>query len=271
MRGLFEGVYKKWRMAMVTKNYAGWQETTSRRRQVETRNRILSEKQPFPGAVFRLPTAPPALGGLELVRLKVQGMTAKAVYFGKVDFGVGGEPTDNLLVLSYVQENGWKYDGAEFINLAALPEVKASLAKGDMSVLEKAEFTPTGAMPAIPAVQLKAPVKYIAKVYAYCPNREVTVQVNRTSRHTFANTKQAEVVIGGARDGENLVEFKTKSLPGGNGKEPLAIRVYLMSQRPGVKIPAVFNYEVAEGGAVQGKGQGSFVVDANLVRQLTGL
>ncbi|MGJ8723333.1 MAG: hypothetical protein ACSHYB_02160 [Roseibacillus sp.] len=268
MQPILEGVYNQWRQALITKNPGRWSQTTSTRRQVEMRNRIFSERRPFPGSLFALPTAPPDLRGLTPARIKVKGPTAKAIYFGKVDFGVGGQPTDNILVLSFVQESGWKYDGADFINLMALPDVRAALAKGDYSSLDKAEFQPTGAPPRSPAIQLNGPVPYIAKVYCFCPGREVTVQVNRRSRHTVANNKAAEVVIGGASPGVNQVEYSVKNLPGSAGNEPLAIRVYLMSEKAGTKIPAVFEYLVPEGGGVKSSGQGTFNLDQALASKL---
>lgn len=268
MQPVLEGVYNQWRQAIVTKNTARWVKTTSTRRQVEMRNRIFSERRPFPGSLFELPAAPPDLRGLTPARLKVKGPTAKAIYFGKVNFGVGGAPTDNILVLSFVQEAGWKYDGAEFINLIALPEVRAALAKGDYSSLDKDEFEPTGASPRPPAIQLDGPVPYIAKVYCHCPGREVTVQVNRRSRHSFANNQTAEVVVGGAVGGANQVEYTIKSLPGSTGKESLAIRVFLMSQKPGVQVPSVFTYLVPEGGPVNKGGKGTFTVDAAVAAKL---
>lgn len=268
MQPVLEGVYTQWRQAIMSKSASRWGQTTSTRRQVEMRNRIFSERRPFPASLFQLPAAPPDLRGLTPARIKVKGLTAKAIYFGKVNFGVGGTPTDNILVLSFVQEAGWKYDGAEFINLMALPDIRAALAKGDYSSLDKAEFLPSGAPPQAPAIRLNGPVPYIAKVYCFCPGREVTVQVNRRSRHTMANNKAAEVVIGGASPGENHVEYSIKKLPGSAGNEPLAIRVYLMSEKAGTRIPAVFEYLVPEGGAVKSSGQGSFNLDAALASRL---
>ena len=263
-----EQVYAQWRQSMVNKDARKWSQMTSSRRKLDLQNRLLSERKPFPATLFQLPVAPPDLRGLTPARFQARGQTATAVYFGKVDFGVGGAPTENLLVLSFVQEKGWKYDGAEFINLLALPDIRAALAKKDFSVLDKPEFTPSGKSPQLPAIRLSAPVKYIAKVFCYCPGREVTVQVNRRSRHVLANTQAAEVVIGGAVDGENVVEYKVKNLPGSTGKEPIAIRVFLMSEAPGVKVPAVYSYVVEEGGAVNTTGQGSFTVDAAVAAKL---
>ena len=268
MQPVLEGVYNQWRDAMTTRNTGKWSATTSTRRQVEIRNRILSERRPFPASLFALPAAPPDLRGLTPARINVKGPTAKAIYFGKINFGVGGTPTDNILVLSFVQERGWKYDGADFINLMALPDVRKALAKGDYSSLDKAEFQPSGAPPQTPALQLKGSAPYIAKVYCFCPGREVTVQVNRRSRHTFANDKRAEVVIGGAAPGANQVEYTVKKLPGSVGNEPLAIRVYLMSETPGVKVPAVFEYIVPEGGSVKKSGSGTFNLDQIMASRL---
>lgn len=268
MQPVLEGVYNQWRQAIITRNTTRWSQTTSTRRQVEMRNRIFSERRPFPASLFALPAAPPDLRGLTPARLNVRGPTAKVVYFGKVNFGVGGTPTDNILVLSFVQETGWKYDGADFINLTALPEVRAALLKGDYSSLDKPEFQPSGAPPQNPAIQLQGPVPFIAKVYCFAPGREVTVQVNRRSRHTIANNKAAEVVIGGAVAGLNEVEYSIKSLPGSTGKEALAIRVFLMSQKEGVQIPSVFEYIVPEGGTVQGRGKGTFTLDQALASKL---
>lgn len=46
--------------------------------------------------------------GLEERAGEAQRAYAKLVYYGKIDFGVGGDPTDNLLVVDFVQENtGW--------------------------------------------------------------------------------------------------------------------------------------------------------------------
>lgn len=80
----------------------------------------------------------------------VNGPTAAATYYGKVDLGLGQEPTDsNALVLLFTHENGkWKYDQARFFNLTRLPAVKERLKRGDASVLmEQDGFQPLGKFP----------------------------------------------------------------------------------------------------------------------------
>ena len=270
-KAMLEASYNGWRSAMIRKNARQWQNFTARHRQISIRNRMLSEKRPFPAGVFAVPASPPDLRTLKPLRIRVKGATAKATYFGKIDFGVGGKPTDNLLVVSYANEGGkWKYDSGEFVNLQALPKVRAALAKGDLKYLDHADFHPTGVIPQSPIV-LQREAQYIAKVYVFCPGREVIAQVNRMSRHTFQNTKAAEIVIGGARDGENQIEFKIKDLPGGTGKGALTVRVYLFSQVPGVKPIKVYEYLVNEGGKVAPSGNAKFKVTTENVKKLMGV
>lgn len=265
-----ETTYNTWRTAIIRKDAATWQRVTAPHRRIEVKNRIVSEKKPFPSTVFALPAPPPELTGLKFLAAKASGPTAKAAYFGKVDFGVGGTPTDNLLVLSFVRGAGsWLYDRADFVNLAALPEVRRELAAGNLNYLkETPEAQPSGVVPPTPIEC--GPAKYIAKVYVFCPGREVQVQVNKISRHRFANAKEAEIVIGGAVDGPNEVQFTTRKLEGGSGKEAMTIRVYLMSQTPGVQPIKAFEYQVAENGAVKPVGTDSFIVDAATVAKLNG-
>lgn len=270
LRTGLEHAYGNWRQAMLRKDAAAWQRATAPHRRVEVRNRILSERRAFPAALFELPAPPPALEGLKFLEANRLGATAKASYFGKVDFGVGGKPTDNLLVLSFVSgPRGWLYDRAEFVNLSALPAVRKELAAGELGYLrETPETRPTGVVPPTPAeVGMAA---YIARVYVFCPGREVNVKVNRISQHRFANAREAETVIGGAIDGNNDVQFSTRKLDGAKGTEALAIRVYLMSQVEGVKPIKVYEYQVAEGGAVKPFGSGTFFLDAATKSALKG-
>lgn len=94
--------------------------------------------------------APPALSPLMYVGSVVDGPTAAATYYGKVDLGLGEEPTDaNALVLLFTNERGkWKYDQARFFNLSRLPAVRDRLKRGDATVLmEQDGFQPLGKIP----------------------------------------------------------------------------------------------------------------------------
>lgn len=265
-----EQTYRAWREAMLRKDSVTWKQVTAPHRQMEIKNRILSEKRPFPAAVFDLPAAPPKIDGMKFLEAIQNGATAKASYFGKVDFGIGSKSGDNLLVISFVRGQGiWLYDRADVVNLASLPEVRKELAAGNLKYLkETLEARPSGVVPPTP-IEAR-PAKTIAKVYVFCPGREVNAQINRISRHRFANVQEAEVVIGGALDGINEVQFTTRRLEGSTGKEAISIRVYLMSQVPGVKPIKVFEYQAKEGEPVKGSGSASFEVTPLTQAKLTG-
>jgi len=262
-------VYLYWRKAMISKNHNAWKQITASHRQAAIKNRILSEKGNFPADVFKLPGSPPSLDGLKLLRSRSKGVTAKLVYFGKVDFGVGGDPSDNLLVLSYVYEGrGWKYDTAEFINLGGLKDVRAQLKSGNLEYIDNEAFMPDGKRPIQPVTVQRA--KYIAKVYAFCPGREVRVTVNKISRHRFQDTQQSEVVIGGARDSMNSIRYFIKDLPGYKGDDPLTIRVYVFSQMPGVKPAKVFQYQTAKGEKPKLSGSAMFNLPSAVSAKILG-
>lgn len=266
----FRAVYAKWRTSMIKKDLASWKSVTATHRQTEIRNRIYSEKRPFAQTLFGIPVAPPDVKNLKLLTIKVKGPTANAIFFGGVDFGVGGKLPNNLFVVGFTQEGrGWKYDKADFVNLGVLPDVRKDLEAGKLAHLNKPEFDPPGRV-VPPRVALRGPVAIIAKTYVFCPGREVQVQVNKISRHTFQNTKAAEVVIGGAKVGVNEVQYTAKGLPGGEGIEPLTIRVYLFSQVQGVKPIKIFQYQVEEKGKVNPVNTLRFHVTKAHVQKLLG-
>jgi hypothetical protein len=270
IRPTLESSYNAWRDAIVHKDPVAWQKVTAEHRRIEVKNRIVSEKRDFPATLFDLPAPPPAIAGLQFLEAKQNGGTAKASYFGKIDFGVGGEPSDNLLVLSFTQAGSrWLYDRADFVNLAALPEVRKELASGNLKYLkETPEAQPSGVVPPTP-IEVRS-AKIIAKVYVFCPGREVQMQVNKISRHRFANAKEAEIIIGGAVDGPNEVQFSTKKLDGGTGSEPMTLRVYLMSEVAGVQPIKAFEYQIAANGMAKPFGTEMFVVDAAMLAKLAG-
>jgi len=269
LRPTLETTYSAWREAMIRRDPAAWQRVTAEHRRVEVKNRIISEKLPFPAAAFDLPAAPPSVEGLKFLEVKQNGPTAKLFYFGKVDFAVGGEPTENLLVLSFVKgAAGWLYDRADFVNLMALPAVRKELTAGNLKYLKEVpEAQPSGVIPPTPIAA--RPAKYVAKVYVFCPGREVQLQVNKISRHRFANAKEAEIVIGGALDGLNEVQYTVKKIEGGTGKEVMTIRVYLMSEISGEKPFKVFEYQIAAGETPKSAATGTFNIDSTVTAKIT--
>ena len=268
LRPAIENAYHAWRDAIIHRDVITWQKVTALHRQIEVKNRILSEKRAFPAAVFDLPSPPPSLTDLQFLEAKQNGATAKASYFGKIDFGVGGTPTENLLVLSLIRgHGGWLYDRADFVNLAGLPDVRKELAKGELQYLkETPETQPSGVIPPTPVEVW--PAKHIAKVYVFCPGREVRVQINKISQHRFANAKEAEIVIGGALDGPNEVQFTTQKLAGGTDKEVMTLRVYLLSEVEGIQPIKAFEYQIAAGENPKPFHSATFTLDAAMAAKL---
>lgn len=261
--------YTLWRNAMVSGDHRAWELLTSKHRQVAIKNRINSEQGKFPQDLFVLPAAPPSLSGLKALRVRIKGATATAVYYGKVDVGLKGKPENNLLLLHFTYERrAWKYDRADFLSLAALPEVRKKLVAGDYRYVDQADFLPSGVIPRVPAAI--GPAQYIAKVYVFCPGRAVNVNVNRRSRHSFIDTKAAEVVIGGGKAGLNELEFTIKSLEGSTGKEALCVRVYLMSTVRGVQPVKIYEYLVKEGELAKASGKATFTIDKKTHKMLQG-
>jgi hypothetical protein len=270
LRPALEKTYSDWREAIIRRDANLWQRVTAEHRRVEVRNRIVSEKRAFPATVFDLPAPPPTLAGLTFLQAKQNGATAKAAYFGRVNFGADVVPSENLLVLSFVGGGGrWLYDRADYVNLSALPEVRKELAAGNLRYLQETpEAQPSGQVPPVPISV--PPAKYIAKAYVFCPGREVKLQINKVSRHRFANAQEAEIVIGGAIDGANEVQYSISKLEGGTGNEAMTIRVYLLSTVPGVQPIKAFEYQVLENQSIKNFGTGTFVVDAQTARSLDG-
>ena len=121
--------------------------------------------------------------------------------------------------------------------------MRKQLNAGDLTYVKQKDFMANGKAPEIP-IQMKKR-GYLTKLYVWCPGREVKVNIHgELSKHRFQNDKRAEVVIGGAFDGKNKISFTTKSMPGSTGKEPMDIRLFMMSQIPGVKPTVVFQYRL---------------------------
>ena len=270
LEGEFEKTYALWQRGMVTKNIKVWDSITSSDRKRVVRNRIYSEKFSYPQEVFATPFSPPLLKDLKLLQAKSSGVWGKAVFFGKVDFGVGGAPSDNLLVVSYKNEaDHWRFAGAEYINLSGLPKLRTEIARGDLSYLKQADFQPKA--PNLKnTIKLTGPVPIIGKVYGYCPGREISAKVNRVSNHLFQNTKEAEVIIGGLRRGMNDIDVSIKGLPGGQGDEPLTVRVYAFSKVNGVLPIKIFEYLVNEKDRAKPKQTVRFELDDATYNKLLG-
>jgi len=229
-------VYNTWRESMLRGNMTLWQSTTARSRQLKVRNLAVSEKKAWPKCLFVRPVVPPALGGLKCIVAASKNDTATLAYFGKIDFGIGGEPQDNILVLCFLREAGaWKYDSARFFALDGLKDFRQQLASGNYSELEKHDgLWPNGQQEALPA--LCQPPKYIAKIFVDAPGRKVTANIGNASLHQLQDIRKAEIITGGLQDGKASLQLKIENLeqqPQGH----LTVGIFIMPEIVG-QLPA---------------------------------
>jgi hypothetical protein len=226
LRPALETTYNAWRDSIMRRDAATWQRVTAGHRRMEIRNRIVSEKRAFPAAVFDLPAPPPTLNGLKFLEATQNGPTAKASYFGKIDFGVGGTPSDNLLVLSFVRgDAGWLYDRADFVNLSALPDVRKELAAGNLKYLkETPEARPSGVVPPTPIAA--RPAKHIAKVYVFCPGRGAVFhqETRRSHRQRGTGHPRLSDVPGARREADQGIRIPSAGKRRGEAIRHLELR-----------------------------------------------
>jgi len=262
--------YIRWQNAMVNKDFNAWKRQMATDRQVEVRNRILSEKFSFPADVFKVPVSPPPVKDLKLIISRESGVNAKGIFFGKIDFNIGGVPKNNVMVVSYKKENGqWRFVKGEYINLERIPEVREQIENKDYTYFDQPEFQPSE-YKRKNSVQVLKQVPIIAKVYAYCPNREAKVVCHNVSNRLFQNPKASEVIIGGAKPGKNQVKISINTLPGGLKNEPMTVRVYLLSQVEGVKPIKAYEYLVKEGEQVKQTIIDEYVITPSMINSLLG-
>ena len=264
-----ESVYKTWVLSLTRGDFDMWKDSTALFRQRMVRNLAISEKKKFPDSLFReQEMRPPSVSDLQFVGIITKGPTAAATYYGKIDFGVGGKPTNNALVLLFAQEkSGWKFDTSRFFNLSQLPDVKARLAKGDKSLLSEQDgFQPTGIIPPLPPL-CPAP-HYITKVFVDCPGRKVQVKINNVSLHQFEDERKADIVSGGLQGGANSISYTIEPSPRGKPAH-LVIGLYIMPEVAGNLPGKAFFYGV-NADKIPQNGQAMVLVNKELLSTMQG-
>lgn len=253
-KSVAETVYNTWRVSMQRGNESSWRSSTSTARQTKIRNMIVSQKQAFPGDLFRKQPPPPALENFRFVGALAgaQGQTMACTYLGSLQLG-DGAPAPNAYVLQLVCERGsWKLDQANFFRLDKLPKVLKRLEAKDLSVLQEQDgFRPYESVPAAPAA-CKAP-ELIGKVFVDCPGRSVDLRINGISTHSFADERRADVISGGLRRGQNNISYHITPVAG-QPHPSFAIGIFVMPETPGNRPVCVFDHildaeDKAEGGS----------------------
>lgn len=208
LRAELERVYHEWRGAMLNRNVQAWQKSTSRYRQVHTHNMIVSQRQPYPEAVFAVPLRPPDITKLKMLEVEAIGDTAHLVYFGRIDLGIEvDEVPENLLVLRYIKDpDGWRFDTSRLVNLQGALDVRASLKEGGKATfLDEPEFTPPGKAPPVPAV-CKVP-QYVGAFQLESIGYETRVRVNGFDYPPVRDVAINQLIIGGLDRDENELEL----------------------------------------------------------------
>lgn len=204
-----ESTYKIWRNAMIQKDFNAWRTATASYRQMETRNRIVSQRQKYPDALFAIPLQAPALSQLVLMNILAKGDTANAVYFGKADFGLAENQavSDNFIVLKYIRESGqWKFDNLRIIKFGNDADLLLKIRNQDYSFLKDATFQPTGVAPII-AKPVKLPA-YLAELWIATNGFEVTVNINNGNHKSrLKNDDGRDLIIGGLVKGNNTISL----------------------------------------------------------------
>ncbi len=221
VRRELDRAYASWREAIISRDISAWQQTTASYRQLQTRNLIISQKQPFPEAMFAIPIKPPETTTLRLLESEVNGDTAHLVYFGKVDVGLvdAAEIPECILVLKFVREaNTWKFDTTRMMNLANAPEVLASLKSGGgASFLSEPTFTPSGIVP--PTAKPCPQPDRIGVLRIVSFGYETQASVNGFEIASVQDNAEEHIVIGGLKNGENPLTLNITPLPIPEGEE----------------------------------------------------
>ncbi len=246
IRVTLESAYEAWRKAMDAGDLALWEEVTAFSRQVETRNRILSQKRPFPQALFDDPVASPGLGGLIPLGVLSTGDTATSTYFGKANFGEepGVSVPDNLLVLHFLREEGkWKFDNLRIVKIGNDGEILLQIRNSDFSFLRGEEFQPAPFLPPVPQ-PVETP-HYVAEAWIDATGHEVKITVNGHLTGTFRNVKVTELVMGGVRRGTNNVRIESRLLPeSGGGGSKVEVAIYA-AEDPAGQAQRVYHFRPA--------------------------
>ncbi len=207
--------YSSWRDAIIAHDISGWQKTTATYRQLLTRNLIVSQKQPFPEAMFDLPIRPPETNTLRFIKSEVKNDTAHLIYFGKVDVGLveSDEIPQSILILKFVKESTvWKFDTTRMVTLANAPEVLAELTSGgNSSFINEPVFNPSGIVP-VTAKPCPQPDRIgVLRVVSF--GYEAQATVNGYEVATVQDNAEEHIIIGGLRNGDNPLTLTVKQTP----------------------------------------------------------
>ena len=208
LRAELERTYVSWLQAMRRSDMAAFATQTSRYRQMCLRNEVVSLRQPWPAAVFKVQSViqAPDVSPLTYIDAASVGDTARVVYFGRVDFALDSVITpENPLIVRFLRENGvWKFDVIQYVNLGNDEDTRREARAGGRKWLDTPEFQLTGRYPDIPKA-CREPYQ-IAALSIVAQSCKVTVDVNHgTHIETVENNTGGRVITGGMQKGPNHI------------------------------------------------------------------
>jgi hypothetical protein len=208
LRAELERTYVSWLQATRRRDVAAFDRNTSRYRKMCLRNEVVSMRQPWPAAVFNSVLQAPDLGALTFIDATAAGDTARAVYFGRVDFALDSVITpENPLVIRFLREGVvLKFDRIQYVNLGSDEDTRREARAGGRKWLESEDFQLTGKYPQIPKPCLEP--YQIAALSIVARSCKVTVDVNNgTHVETVSNNTGGRIITGGLRKGPNLIRI----------------------------------------------------------------
>ncbi|WP_133794314.1 hypothetical protein [Prosthecobacter fusiformis] len=245
LRVNLDRAYEQWRAAILAQDARAWAAAITQYRQVVTRNLIVSQRQPFPQAVFAVPLDPPEISGLRLLEAQAVGETAHLLYFGKVN--MGGDPgqiPESVLMLKFFYERGaWRFDSSKILKILEQPEIVQQIKSGGrLEFLDYPEFTPPGTAPTVP------PLCGIPENMAGCTLQsygyETKMRINGFDCPVMADHAEKFFVIGGLKNGANDVTLTVKPTDIPAGEERLLQVDFFVLAGKAQKAPVrVFHYE----------------------------
>lgn len=242
MQAELETIYLKWRAAMLRKDLKSWENITAMYRRMETRNRIVSERHPFPAALFDSLLEPPPLDNLIALNVFTRRDTASAIYFGKADFGVSdpSSVTNTFLVLRFLKEEGaWRFDNSRIVRIGKDTGILHQIARQDFTFLSGEEFQPLDIIPPIPQ-PVNTP-ELMAEAWVTSIGFETEIWINGNRIGKIQNNMGRELVMGGVRKQTNHLTLRTKKIPSGKVPPRFEIAIYA-AKDAGVQAERVLHF-----------------------------
>ena len=248
--GELRDVYSAWRSAILRRHAGQWQATTSEHRRHQVHNEIVSNGGAYPDALFQVIQAPPQLGPLRIVDVRLGTGTARLTFFGQLHYDPvsapdPATPQDLMHVVFHQGPDGWAIDGIAHVSLENRPDWRRQFMNLDYSALAEPAFRFDKAKPETPP--LCEPPENVAMLQVFAHGYRVTAEINGYRYPEVNDGSVHFIVIGGLNNGPNRVELEMQPvgdddpLPSPDGRH-LAVNLWVRAGQPGEDSSRVFHY-----------------------------